>query len=76
MNGGNDFFQKMCKEATDELANGEKGWRDAHPNTLILAAFNMLSNHLTSRIIKPLWFFSSTVFVGVVAFVINLIASG
>lgn len=69
----NGFFEKMCKEAEDELASGEKGWREASTNTLLLAAFNMLSNHLTSRIIRPLWFFASAVFLGVVAYGINLI---
>ncbi len=61
MGNGNDFFMKMCKEATEELASGI-GWKDAHPNTLILAAFGMLSNHLASRIVRPMWTFVGIVF--------------
>ncbi len=69
---GSDFFMKMCKEAAEDLASGERGWKDAHPNTLLLAAFGMLSNHLTSRIIKPLWFMAGTVFSGTVGWLISL----
>ena len=68
MNHYNDFFARMCKEATEELASGEKGtnWKDAATNTLLLACFGMLYNHLSSRIVKPLWFFASSVLVAVI----------
>lgn len=72
MNSSNDFFMRMCKEAADELAGGDTSWKEAHPNTLLLAAFGMLSNHLASRIIKPLWFISGTIFTGVVGWLISL----
>ena len=71
MNGTNDFFMRMCKEAADEIASGDKSWKEAHPNTLLLAAFGMLSNHLTSRIVKPLWFMAAAVFSGVVGYIIS-----
>ena len=68
----NDFFMRMCKEAADEVASGNISWKDTHPNTLLLAAFGMLSNHLASRIVKPLWFFAATGFTGVVGWLIHL----
>ncbi len=73
---GNGFFQNMCKEAQDELASGKTGWKDAHPNTLLLASFGMLTNHLTHNLARPLWFFSSAVAVGVIAFIIKSILGG
>lgn len=76
MNRSNDFFMKMCKEAMNELASGEKGWREADTNTLLLACFGMLTNHLTSRIAKPLWFFASTIFVAVIGYFIVQILGG
>ena len=69
----NGFFSQMCKEAMDELAAGDKGWKEADGNTLILACFGMLSNHLTSRIVKPLWWFAGSVFAGVVGYLVTLI---
>lgn len=68
---GNDFFQKMCKEAIEEIASGRKGWKDVEPNTLILACFGMLTNHLSSRLGKPLWFFASCVCAGVVGYIVK-----
>ena len=66
----NDFFEKMCKEAIEELASGEKGWRDADTNTLLLACFGMLYNHLVSRLSRPLWLFAGSVFAGIVAYIV------
>ena len=66
----NDFFLKMTKEAIEELASGEKGWREASPNTIIMAGFGMLFNHLASRLVKPLWWFAGTCSTGLVAWVI------
>jgi len=73
---GNDFFAKMCKEAQDELASGKQGWREAPTNTLLLACFGMLSNHLTSKLAKPLWFFSSAVCAGVIGYIIKSVLGG
>lgn len=71
----NDFFIRMCREAQDELASGEKSWREIESNTLLLACFGFLSNHLTHNITRPLWFFASSVFVGVIAFIVKSILS-
>ncbi len=71
MHDDNGFFMKMCQEATDELARG-LSWKEAPPNTLILAAFGMLSNHLTSKIVKPLWFFAGSVFTGMIGWLLSI----
>ncbi len=71
----NDFFQNMCKEALDEISSGEKGWKEAEPNTLLLACFGLLTNHLTHKITRPLWFFASAVAAGVIAFIVNTVLS-
>lgn len=66
----NDFFQRMCKEAQDEIASGEKGWKEADTNTLLLACFGLLTNHLTHNLARPLWFFASSIFLGITAYII------
>jgi len=72
MNSGNDFFMKMCREAMEDIASGEKGWREAEPNTLLLAAFGMLSNHLASRIVRPLWWVAGCGCAAVIGFLVKL----
>ena len=69
----NGLFRKMCQEAIDEISSGEKGWKEVETNTLLMACFGMLTNHLMHDITRPLWFASSAVFVGVVGYLINLI---
>ena len=73
---GNEFFSRMTREAIEELASGEQGWRDVPANTLILACFGMLTNHLTHKLARPLWFFASSVFVGVITYIIINILGG
>ena len=67
----NDFFNRMTKEAMDELASGNQGWREAETNTLILACFGVLTNHLAHMLVKPLWFFACTVAAGVIWFIVG-----
>lgn len=69
-----DLFLRMCREAMDELASGDKGWRDAQPNTVTMACFGMIYNHLShkveqveKRIVKPLWGLAAAVACGVAA---------
>ena len=69
--GNSDFFQQMMRDAINELASGQKSWRDVEPNTLILACFGMLTNHLTSRVVKPLWFFAGSVASGVIWLIVS-----
>ena len=72
----NDFFQKMCKEALEELTSGEKSWRAIETNTLFLACVGMVSNHLIHRITRPLWFVAGTVFAGFVTWGISALLGG
>lgn len=69
----NGFFMKMCKDAQDELASGAAGtnWRDIDTNTLLMAAFGMLFNHMTSKIVRPLWFFAGSVATGIIGYLIK-----
>ena len=66
----NNFFEEMCKEAIEELASGKKTWREIDTNTLFLACFGMLYNHLTHKLTRPLWAFAGSIFAGVVAYVV------
>lgn len=57
----NGLFERMYKDALNELAEGKEGtWREVSPNVLIMACMGMLANHLTHRITKPLWWFVGT----------------
>ncbi len=67
----NGFFERMCKEAQDEIASGDKGWKEADTNTLLMACFGLLTNHLTHKLTKPLWFFASSIAAGVVFYVLQ-----
>jgi len=66
----------MCKEAMDELASGDKGWKDTEANTLILACFGMLTNHLTHQIIRPLWFAAVSIGAGSIGYLCTVIFGG
>lgn len=69
MNGiGDGFFKNMCREAMEELAAGKKGWKEADTNTLLMACFGMLTNHLTHNLTRPLWFFAGSVAAGVIGY--------
>lgn len=63
----NGLLERMQKEAIDEIASGAKSWREVSPNTLILACFGLLTNHLTHKITKPLWWVAGSVGAGSVA---------
>lgn len=69
----NDFFNRMCKEAQDEIASGERGWKEADTNTLLLACFGLITNHLTHKLARPLWFFAGAVGTAVITYVITKI---
>ena len=70
-----DFFMGMCREAQEEIAKGRKGWKEVDTNTLVLACFGMLYNHLASKLSKPLWWFAGAVTCGVIGYIITLILS-
>lgn len=69
MKTSNDFFMRMTKEAQEELASGKKGWRNIDTNTLLLVCFGMLTDHLSAKIAKPLWFFATSVCAGVITYI-------
>ena len=71
----NGFFTRMCKDAMNELTSGEAGtnWKDIDTNTLFLAAFGMLYNEMMHNLARPLWFFASAVFVGVIGYIVHLV---
>jgi len=72
MLNNNDFFEKMTKEAMEDLAGGEKGtWREIETNTLFLACVGMVYNRLSHKIAKPLWFFACVAAAGVVWMIIS-----
>ena len=66
----NDFFGRMCKEAQDEIAKGDVSIKDTPTNTLLLACFGLLTNHLTHKLARPLWFFAGSVASGIIAYII------
>lgn len=76
MANGDDLFTKMCKEATEELAKGDKGWKTCDTNTLFLACFGMMTDHLSRRLGKPLWFFSAAVASAVIGYLVKLYIGG
>lgn len=76
MSAQNDFFTRMCREAQDELARGDRSWRDIGTNTLVLACFGMLSNHLTTKLSRPLWFFATAVASGAIAYIVKQFLGG
>lgn len=67
-----DILQHMCQEAIEELTSGDKGWKQIEPNTLILACFGLLFNHLAHKITKPLWFFVGCIFTGIIGYFIMI----
>ncbi len=69
----NDLFTRMCKEAQDEIASGEKGWKEADTNTLLLACFGLLTNHLTHSLARPLWCAAGMISAGVVTWIVMVI---
>lgn len=71
-----NFFKRMTDEALDEIASGKMSWKEADTNTLLLACFGMLTNHLTHKLARPLWFFASSVAAGVVAYIIKNVLGG
>lgn len=70
---GDDFFLRMCREAQREMASGKDSWKDVETNTLILACFGMVYNHLSHKVMRPLWLFSTSVLLAVVGYLVNLV---
>lgn len=74
---GNEIFSKMCKEAIEELASGEKGtWREIETNTLFLACFGMLYNSLMHKLAYPLRWLAGSAVAAVITYIVASILSG
>ncbi len=67
------LFRQMMKEAIEEVSAGNEGWKDIDTNTLLMACFGMLTNHLMHNITRPLWTAASFIGAGVVGYIIHLI---
>lgn len=72
----NDFFTQMCKEARDELASGEKSWRDIETNTLFLACFGLLYNSLMHKLAYPLRWLAGCAVAAVITYIVSVVLSG
>jgi len=69
---GNNIFQHMVDEAITEVST--KGWREAPQNAVTLAAFGMMAHSVEAkvdRLVKPAWLIGSSVFGGMLWFVIG-----
>ena len=71
MSQQNGLFEKMCRDAVDEIASGDEGWREASPNVLIMACFGMLTNHLYHKITRPLWFVAGSAVAAAISFIVT-----
>ena len=69
----NNIFEKMCREATEELTNGKKGWREVSTNALFLACFGMLAQELKRTLARPLWWFALSISGAAVGYIVNLV---
>lgn len=76
MNGRNSIFERMIKEAEEELASGEKGWREVDTNTLFLACFGMLYNSLMHKLARPLRWLAGCAVAAVITYIVSSILSG
>jgi len=72
----NNFFAKMCKEAIEELASGEKSWREIETNTLFLACFGILYNQLMHKLAYPLRWLAGCALAAVITYIVTSILSG
>ncbi len=67
----NGMFARMCKEAADELASGDKGWKEVDTNTLLMACFHLLTNHLAHTLTRPLWWAAGCIGAAVLVYLVK-----
>ena len=72
----NDFFDKMTKEAMEELASGKKSWKEIDTNTLLLACIGMVYNSLMHKLAYPLRWIAGCAVAAVIAYIVTSILSG
>lgn len=71
----NDFFDKMTKEAMEELASGEKSWKEIDTNTLLLACIGMVYNSLMHKLAYPLKWVAAVAGVAAITYLVSTILS-
>lgn len=76
MNNNDYIFTKMTKEAMEELAHGNKGWKDIDTNTLFLACIGMVYNSLMHKLARPLWWAAGAIGVAAITYLVTSILSG
>lgn len=72
----NSIFERMVKEAEEELASGEKGWKEVDTNTLFLACFGMLYNSLMHKLAIPLKWLAGCGVAAVITYIVSVILGG
>lgn len=73
MNNNDYFFTKMCKEAMEDLASGEKSWRDIETNTLFLACIGMVYNNLMHKLAYPLRWLAGCAAAAVITYIVSVV---
>ena len=76
MNSNDVIFTKMCKEAIEELAHGDKSWKDIETNTLLLACVGMVYNSLMHKLAYPLRWLAGCAVAAVITYIVSVILSG
>ena len=68
----NDFFDKMTKEAMEELASGRSGsWKEIDTNTLLLACVGMVYNSLMHKLATPLRWIAGCAGAAVITYIVT-----
>jgi len=70
-----DFFDKMTKEAMEELASGDKSWKEIETNTLLLACVGMVYNSLMHKLAYPLRWLAGCSVAAIITYIVSIILS-
>ena len=73
MNHHDVIFTTMCKEAMEELAAGDKTWKEMETNTLLLACVGMVYNSLMHKLAKPLQWLAGCGVAAVITYIVSVI---
>lgn len=76
MNSNDVIFTKMCKEAIEELAHGDKSWKEIETNTLLLACVGMVYNSLMHKLAYPLRWLAGCGVAAVITYIVSVILAG
>jgi len=71
MNHNDIIFTKMCKEAIEELAHGDKSWKNIETNTLLLACVGMVYNSLMHKLAYPLRWVAGCAAAAVITYIVT-----